>query len=92
MKVTQTRLFAKKVKRFSVQEKTILDAEIRKIITNPSIGQEKRGTLKGVFIHKFKINTIQFLLAYRCDTQLLQLIVLGPHENYYRDLDNYLKG
>ncbi len=92
MKVTQTRLFAKKVKRFSVQEKTILDAEIRKIIANPSIGQEKRGTLKGVFIHKFKINNIQFLLAYRCDSQLFQLITLGPHENYYRDLDNYLKG
>ena len=92
MKVTQTRLFAKKVKRFSIQEKTILDDEIRKIITNPSIGQEKRGTLKGVFVHKFNIHSIQFLLAYRCNTQILELIMLGPHENYYRDLENYLKG
>ncbi|OPX31044.1 MAG: addiction module toxin RelE, partial [Gemmatimonadaceae bacterium 4484_173] len=47
----------------------------------------------GVFIHKFKLHAIQFLLAYRfCDLQTLELIMLGPHENYYRDLDNYLKG
>jgi len=92
MTVIQTRLFARKVKKLSVKEKTILDGEIRKIITNPSIGQEKRGTLKGVFVHKFKIDTIQFLLAYRCNTQVLELIMPGTHENYNKGLDNYLKG
>ena len=92
MKVIQTRLFARKVRKLSVQEKTILDDEIRKIITNPSIGQEKRGTLKGVFVHKFKICSIQFLLAYRFDIQVLELIMLGSHENYYRNLDNHLRG
>ena len=93
MKVIQTRLFARKVKKLSTQEKAVLDNEIRRIIADPSIGQEKRGTLKGVFIHKFKLHAIQFLLAYRfCDLQILELIMLGPHENYYRDLDNYLKG
>ncbi|RKZ01204.1 type II toxin-antitoxin system RelE/ParE family toxin [Candidatus Fermentibacteria bacterium] len=93
MKVIQTRLFARKVKKLSTQEKAVLDNEIRRIIADPSIGQEKRGTLKGVFIHKFKLHAIQFLLAYRfCDLQTLELIMLGPHENYYRDLDNYLKG
>ena len=92
MRVIQTRLFARKVKKLSVQEKTSLDDEIRKIITNPNIGQEKRGTLKGVFVHKFKIYSIHFLFAYRCDKQVLELIMLGPHENYYRDQDNYLKG
>jgi mRNA-degrading endonuclease RelE of RelBE toxin-antitoxin system len=93
VKVIQTRLFARKVKKLSTQEKAVLDNEIRRIIADPSIGQEKRGTLKGVFIHKFKIHAIQFLLAYRfSNTQILELIMLGPHENYYRDLDNYLKG
>lgn len=93
MKVIQTRLFARKVKKLSTQEKAVLDNEIRRIIADPSIGQEKRGTLKGVFIHKFKLHAIQFLLAYRfCDLQILELIMLGPHENYYRDLDNYLRG
>lgn len=92
MKVIQTRHFARKVKKISAQEKALLDEEIRKIIANPSIGQEKRGTLKGVFVHKFKIHTTQFLLAYRFpDSQILELIMIGLHENYYRDLDNYLK-
>jgi len=54
-------MFARKVKMFSSQEKTILDGEVRRIIANPSIGQEKRGTLRGIFVHKFKIHTNQFL-------------------------------
>ena len=92
MKVLQTRLFARKVKKLSSQQKAVLDTEIRRIIQDPALGQEKRGTLKGVFIHKFKVRSDLFLLAYRCDSKVLELIMLGPHENYYRDLDNYLKG
>lgn len=92
MKVLQTRLSARRVKKLSSQQKAILDTEIRRIIEDPALGQEKRGTLKGVFIHKFKIHTDLFLLAYKCDSQVLELIMFGPHENYYRDLDNYLKG
>lgn len=72
--------------------KAVLDDEIRKIIGDPSIGQEKKGTLKGVFVHKFKIHTSLFLLACRCDSGILELIMSGSHENYYRDLDTYLKG
>ncbi|HOP26768.1 MAG TPA: type II toxin-antitoxin system RelE/ParE family toxin [Candidatus Sabulitectum sp.] len=92
MKVLQTRLFSKTVKKLSSRQKAVLDDEIRKIIGDPSIGQEKRGALKGIFVHKFKIHNSLFLLAYRCDSRVLELIMLGPHENYYRDLDNYLKG
>lgn len=91
MKVLQTRLFSKTVKKLSTQQKAVLDNEIRKIIDDSSIGREKRGTLKGVFVHKFKIHSSLFLLAYRCDSRVQELIMLGPHENYYRDLDNYLK-
>jgi len=92
VRVLQTRLFAKTVKKLSSQQKTVLDDEIRRIMADPSIGQEKRGALKGVFVHKFKIHTSLFLLAYRCDSRILELTILGPHENYYRNLDNYLKG
>jgi len=79
-------MFARKVKKFSSQEKTILDDEVRRIIANPSIGQEKRGTLKGIFIHKFKIHTNQFLLAYRCDPKALvpcQAITAGSCLLFY---------
>lgn len=34
---------------------------------------------------------IQHLLAYRVQDDVLELIVIGPHENYYRDLTDYLR-
>ncbi len=91
MKIFQSRSFSKKVKKFSRQEKDILDEEIRSIIEKPTIGTEKKGDLRGVFVHKFKIGPIKYLLSYRFVCDDLELIMIGPHENYYRDLKNYLK-
>ncbi len=91
MKIIQSRSFERKVKKFTKPQKKRLDSEIRKIIDNPSIGTEKKGDLRGVFVHKFKINTLQYLLAYRFNKKNLELIMIGPHENYYRDLKNYLE-
>ena len=91
MQIIQSRSFERKVKKFTKREKKKLDAEIRKILDNPSIGSEKTGDLRGVFVHKFKISTLQYLLAYRFGKKNLELIMIGPHENYYRDLKSYLK-
>jgi mRNA-degrading endonuclease RelE of RelBE toxin-antitoxin system len=91
MKIYQSRSFESKVKKFSKQEKSELDNGIKKIARNPSIGIEKKGDLRGVFVHKFKIKTTQYLLAYRLVTDGLELIMIGEHENYYRDLKSYLK-
>ena len=86
MRIIQSRIFAKKVKKLNKNEKSILDDQIKSIIENPDIGDEKKGDLRGIFVHKFKIKTIQYLLAYRIVDENLELIMLGPHENYYRDL------
>ncbi len=91
MRIIQSRSFERKVKRFSKQEKGILDKQIKKILENPVMGEEKRGDLRGVFIHKFKIQTIQCLVSYRFVGKDLELIMIGPHENYYRDLKTYIK-
>ena len=91
MRVQQSRSFAKKTKRFTKKQKTILDKQVRRILDNPDIGQEKKGDLRGVYVHKFKIESIQYLLSYRFDKDNLELIMLGPHENYYRNLKTYLK-
>ena len=92
MRIIQSRTFEKRVRRFPKQEKAILDRQVRKIAKDPSIGQEKRGELRGVFVHKFKIRATQYLLSYRmADTDSLELIMIGSHENYYRDLSTYLK-
>lgn len=91
MKIYQSRIFENKVKKFSKQEKRILDEKIKRIIENPFVGEEKKGDLRGVYIHKLKIKTIQYLLSYRMINDGLELIMIGPHENYYRDLKSYLK-
>ncbi len=91
MKILQSRSFERKVKKFTKMEKKKLDQEIKKIIDDPNIGSEKKGDLRGVYVHKFKIQTVRYLLAYRTIGEYLELIMIGPHENYYRELKNYLK-
>ena len=91
MKILQALSFERKVKKFNKHEKSALDKQVIKIAENPSVGTEKKGDLRGVFVHKFKIRTIQYLLAYRFVGDDLELIMIGPHENYYRDLKSYLK-
>jgi mRNA interferase RelE/StbE len=91
MKIFQSRSFEKKVKKFNKTEKKALDSQILKIVENPLIGVEKKGDLRGIYVHKFKLKTIQYLLSYRFSGEDLELIMIGPHENYYRDLTNYLK-
>ena len=91
MKILQSRSFEQKVKKFGKQEKKVLDKQVLKIAENPSIGEEKKGDLRGIYVHKFKIKTTQYLLSYRFIGDDLELVMIGPHENYYRDLKNYLK-
>lgn len=91
MNIYQSRSFEKKVKKMSTSEKAVLDLEIRRIAENPSIGEEKKGDLRDLFVHKFKLKTTPYLLAYRKVGGDLELVMIGPHENYYRDLKQYLK-
>jgi hypothetical protein len=69
----------------------VLDLEIKKIADNPEIGQEKRGGLKGVRVHKFYISKQLILLAYESEADILNLIMIGSHENYYKNLNKYYK-
>ena len=91
MKVIQSPSFARVVKKLRKDEKEELDRQIEEIIKNINIGQEKKGDLKGIFVYKFKIKNVQYLLAYRKKTDIIELVMIGPHENYYRDLKTYVK-
>jgi mRNA-degrading endonuclease RelE of RelBE toxin-antitoxin system len=91
MEIVQSRSFEQKVKKFNQAQKKVLDEQIKFIIENPTVGTEKKGDLSEVYVHKFKIKTIQYLLAYRFSEERLELIMIGPHQNYYRDLKKYLK-
>jgi mRNA interferase RelE/StbE len=91
MKVLQSRSFERKVKKFSKAQKFQVDKQVKLIVEDSTIGIEKKGDLRGIYVHKFKIKTIQYLLAYRIIAENLELMMIGPHENYYRDLKKYIK-
>ena len=64
-----------------------------KIAANPSLGEEKKIDLRGIYVHKFKLFDQQILLAYQIDEEMKEVIfvAVGGHENFYRDLKKYLK-
>ncbi len=91
MLILQSRIFENKVKKFSVAQKAQLDIIIKDIVNSPSVGERKKGDLSDVFIYKFRIDHKIYLLAYAFSANRLELLMIGSHENYYKDLKNYLK-
>ena len=90
IKIIQSPLFQRQKKKLHKKQIKILDNGIRKIVDTPGIGQEKKGTLKGVRVYKFHIDKQLYLLAYEMNNDVLNIIMIGSHENYYRELRNYL--
>jgi hypothetical protein len=87
MKITQSPSFARSIKKLHSNQKKSLDRAVKTIAKNPAIGEEKVGDLAGIAIYKFKINNLEWLVAYRIITKKeIKLLVAGPHENFYRDL------
>lgn len=88
MEIVQTPTFTKQSKKLHNNQKKDLDSAIKTIISNPLVGDMKKGDLNGVQVYKFKMVQQLTLLAYewRKDELLLILLALGSHENFYRDL------
>ncbi len=84
--VKQMPAFKKAYKKFHANEKSKVNDAIRAIMQNPTIGEEKKGDLAGVFVYKFKIQNREILLAYEWNPKERLLLALGVHENFYRDL------
>jgi len=89
MNVIQTPTFARQTKKLHPNQKLLLDQAVREIIADPSIGEIKKGSLDTIQVYKFKMVNQLTLLAYewrRGELQLIILLALGSHENFYRDL------
>ncbi|MDR0934000.1 MAG: type II toxin-antitoxin system RelE/ParE family toxin [Burkholderiaceae bacterium] len=91
MKILIAPSFDRSLKKLHARDKETVDRAIREIASSPLIGQEKKGDLAGVFVHKFKVNKQEVLLAYRLhpgknNPQELVLLSLGSHENFYTAL------
>lgn len=90
MILQQKPMFKRAYKKLTPKQQERVKEEIKRIIAEPTIGVEKKQDLKGIFVHKFKISMQQYLLAYMFDPITLTLVFIGVHENYYRNLKNYL--
>jgi len=87
MRILVTPTFDRTVKKLHQQQKGTLDEAIRTVANQPSVGEAKVGNLAGVQVYKFRIGNLLCLLAYRVvDKNTLKLLMVGPHENFYREL------
>jgi len=88
MNIIQTPSFKRAVKKLHANQKADLDAAVKAIMANPTIGQAKVGDLQGIRVHKFQMVKQLTLLAYEFEENriLLTLLALGSHENFYRNL------
>lgn len=88
MNIEQKPLFKRTYKKLYKNQLSEVNAAIRLILTDPVIGEEKKGDLAGVRVYKFDVQNQLYLLAYTADETTITLLALGVHENFYRDLKN----
>ena len=86
VQVPQSAAFHRGYKRLHSNQKADVDVAVQAIVDNPGLGEAKKGDLAGVFVYKFKSNAQLMLLAYEYDPASRLLLLLGSHENFYRDL------
>lgn len=87
MRILVTPTFLRTVKKLHPNQKKILDKAVLVISSDPEIGIAKVGDLEGIVIYKFRMKDRNWLLAYRIISKSsIKLLVVGPHENFYRDL------
>jgi mRNA-degrading endonuclease RelE of RelBE toxin-antitoxin system len=86
--VLQTRRFSRVYKKLKKNIQADIDEEVEKIAKDPLLGEQKKGDLAQLRVHKFYSGSQQYLLGYTLEEQprLIYLEAIGPHENFYRDL------
>lgn len=84
--VVQGSSFARAYKRLHNNQKDAVDAAVAVIVLQPEAGQRKKGDLAGFFVYKFDCVNQVYLLAYEYDPDTRVLLLVGAHENVYRNL------
>ena len=89
--VLQTPTFKKAVRKLKPKQKTELDNAVKEVMAKPTLGEQKKGNLAFLRVYKFKMNKQLTLLGYSFDdgTLTLELMALGSHENFYRDIKRH---
>jgi mRNA-degrading endonuclease RelE of RelBE toxin-antitoxin system len=89
--VLQTPTFKKAVKKLKPIQKKELDVAVKALMAKPALGEQKKGDLAFLRVYKFKMDKQLTLLGYSFDdgTLILELMALGSHENFYRDIKRH---
>ncbi len=84
--------FSRQFKKFYSKEQDLIRQEIKKVLSDPGIGERKKGALANVQVHKFKVRNQLYLLAYEVDikSKIVYLYAIATHENFYEALQRYL--
>ena len=84
--VQQTNAFLRAYKKLHDNQKDAVDQAVVAVVQDPASGDAKKGDLLGVYVYKFNCVNQQFLLAYEYDPIKRVLLLVGSHENFYRNL------
>lgn len=84
--LNQRPTFKRVYKKLHANQRDAVHAAMRELIADPTIGEEKKGDLAGIWVYKFDCVNHTYLLAYLWDATMRTWLCVGPHENFYRDL------
>lgn len=91
--VYESRRFEKTIKKLTEAQLKVVEDEIDKIIQDPQIGEQKKGDLAFLRVHKFQLDNQLGLIGYSwIEARLeLYLLQLGSHENFYKKMKGQRK-
>jgi hypothetical protein len=91
MNIFQSPYFRRSYKKLQKNQLSIVNKAIEQIMSEPLCGEEKKGDLADIRVHKFHIQKHLYVLAYEHAGGTLYLLALGVHENFYRDLKKQVR-
>ena len=91
MKIFYKLPFKRFVKKQARPLQLSIEDEIDKVLENPEIGETKKGDLRNFRVHKFAFKKQKLLIAYQVLTNEILFYMVGPHENFYRNLKKNIK-
>lgn len=86
VEIIQTGAFRRAYKKLHNNQKVAVDDAVAAIVADPTLGEAKKGDLAGVYVYQFDCVGRLFLLAYEYDPETRLLLLMGTHENFYREL------
>jgi mRNA-degrading endonuclease RelE of RelBE toxin-antitoxin system len=84
--VRQTNAFLRAYKKLKRNQMDAVDQAVEDIVCDPAIGEAKKADLSGIYVYKFDWLNQLFLLAYEYDQDNRVLLLVGTHENFYRNI------